>query len=171
MCIRDSGDDLCPTTAGLIAARGCPDLPPALEQTTTTTPAVTGNSVTGNSVSAADQQILDRAMEKVAFNSNSSTLTPASQEILIEVAGVLKRYPGAVLEIRGHTDSSGPAAANMQLSMERARASASFISNQGIDITRLVSYGFGETQPIGRNDTAAGRRSNRRVEFDLKFNR
>ena len=127
--------------------------------------------MTGNSVSAADQQILDRAMEKVAFNSNSSTLTPASQEILIEVAGVLKRYPGAVLEIRGHTDSSGPAAANMQLSMERARASASFISNQGIDITRLVSYGFGETQPIGRNDTAAGRRSNRRVEFDLKFNR
>jgi outer membrane protein OmpA-like peptidoglycan-associated protein len=57
----------------------------------------------------------------------------------------------------------------MRLSMLRARACASFIADSGIDITRIVAYGYGESQPLVSNDTPDGRRTNRRVEFELKF--
>ncbi len=146
------GDDLCPATAGTIASRGCPEV------------------IADNALSQQDQQILDSALALVAFNSNSAVLTRKSQNILQEVAGLLRKYPEARLEIRGHTDSSGPAARNMELSMQRARSAANYISQQGIDITRLVAYGYGESQPIASNNTRDGKRTNRRVEFELKFN-
>ena len=89
--------------------------------------------------------------------------------MLAGVADLLRKYPEARLEIRGHTDSSGRAESNMRLSMERARSCANFIADTGIDITRIVAYGYGESEPMVSNDTADGRRTNRRVEFELKF--
>jgi len=81
----------------------------------------------------------------------------------------MNKYPAAVLEISGHTDSSGSAERNMDLSMRRARACAAFIASEGITIDRLFAYGYGESQPVTDNSTNEGRRINRRVEFNLKF--
>jgi outer membrane protein OmpA-like peptidoglycan-associated protein len=145
-------DDLCNGVIGLIELRGCP--------------ADTGVATT---LSDADQQILDTAVAQVAFNSSSATLTPRSKEILSEIAALMKKYPDAYLEISGHTDSSGSARRNMDLSMQRARACAAYIASEGITLDRLFAYGYGESQPVTDNATPAGRRQNRRVEFNLKF--
>ena len=146
-------DDQCPDEAGTIPLRGCLQDPDA-DATT---------------ISAADQLILDEAVKQVAFNSSSATLTPRSRGILRDIAGLMKKYPAAILEVKGHTDSSGNASRNMELSMQRARACAAFIASEGVALERLFAYGFGESQPITDNATNEGRRLNRRVEFELKF--
>lgn len=148
-------DDQCNGEVGTIALRGCA---PAAEAE----PAATG-------ITVADQRILDEAVAQVAFNSSSAVLTTRSQEILREIAALMKKYPNAFLEISGHTDSTGGARRNMDLSMQRARACASFIASQGITLDRLFAYGYGESQPVTGNTTLEGRRLNRRVEFNLKF--
>ena len=79
----------------------------------------------------------------------------------------MKKYPDSVLEIRGHTDSSGNAEKNLQLSLERARACATFIASQGISSDRLQAYGLGDREPLVDNSTPFGRERNRRVEFVL----
>lgn len=150
-------DDQCVDVAGLVSLRGC--APDATADAEPVTPAI----------SVADQRILDDAVAQVAFNSSSATLTTRSQEILREIADLMKKYPDSLLEISGHTDSSGNARRNMDLSMQRARACATFIASEGIAVDRLFAYGYGESQPITSNNTSDGRRINRRVEFELKF--
>ena len=178
-------DDLCPSIAGT-ATDGCPidsdgdGVADADDQCNGVVgtiellgcaPAAAADSVQAatTAISVADQRILDEAVAQVAFNSSSATLTPRSQEILREIAALLKKYPDSFLEISGHTDSSGSARRNMDLSMQRARACASFIASEGITLDRLFAYGYGESQPVTSNDTLQGRRINRRVEFELKF--
>ena len=96
-------------------------------------------------------------------------LTARSREVLRAVADLLKKYPESNLEIRGHTDSSGNAENNMELSVQRARACASFIAAQGINADRLQAFGYGDLEPVADNNTPIGRERNRRVEFELKF--
>ena len=150
-------DDQCVDVAGLVSLRGC-----APASTADAEPVAPG-------ISAEDQRFLDDAVTQVAFNSSSATLTPRSQEILRGIADLMKKYPNSFLEISGHTDSSGDARRNMNLSMQRARACATFIASEGITVDRLFAYGYGESQPITSNSTSDGRRINRRVEFELKF--
>jgi len=70
------------------------------------------------------------------------------------------------LEIDGYTDSVGDSAHNLDLSKRRALAVQTVLVSQfGIDAARLTSNGFGQTKPIGSNDTPDGRAANRRVEF------
>lgn len=169
--------DQCPDIAGIIDEQGCPKDTDNLADADNRCAATDGRipppdcpqAHTVTTLSAQDQQILDSALAQVAFNSNSATLTQQSKQVLQNVAGLLTKYPQATLEIRGHTDSSGDAAANMQLSIQRARATASFIAGQGIDTARLTASGYGESQPVASNATSEGKRSNRRVEFELKF--
>lgn len=147
-------DDRCPTVAGTADTEGC---------------LATDHS--GRSkLDTLDQQILDKAVAGVAFDSNSATLTPDSRDLLTDVAGLLQKYPTATLEIRGHTDASGVADNNMQLSMARARSAAAYIVSVGIDVSRLRAFGYGESQPIADNNSPEGRRTNRRVEFELLIN-
>lgn len=175
-------DDLCVDVAGTADDLGCPASADASADgsadgsTATVTelpaPAVTlptTNTEAEAQLSPADQQILDTAMEQVAFNSNSATLTPRSRDILNEVAKLMNRYPQATLEVSGRTDSSGRADRNMELSIRRASACATYLADQGIAVQRLLAFGYGESEPISSNATAAGRRINRRVEFNLKL--
>ena len=148
-------DDHCPAVAGTADAQGC------------VTNAAGSNAIV---LDNQDQQILDDALAGVAFDSSSDTLTTASRELLTNVAGLLSKYPTAILEIRGHTDSSGIADNNMKLSMARARSAAAYIVSTGIDVNRIRAFGFGESQPIADNNSKAGRQINRRVEFELLFN-
>jgi len=84
--------------------------------------------------------------------------------VLKSITAILKENPSAKFTISGHTDSTGNAASNMALSNERAAAVKNYLVTNGVAGDRLSSTGFGDTQPIVNNNTAAGRAINRRVE-------
>ena len=104
----------------------------------------------------------------VQFESNSDRLTPEAIDLLKTVAASLKLQPNVTVEISGHTDSLGPQANNLTLSIKRAKAVKMFLVSQGIAETRLASEGYGEFIPIDTNETEAGRAQNRRVEFKVQ---
>ena len=105
---------------------------------------------------------LSRSM--IQFRTGSADIAPASAALLEELAAIARGCPMA-LTIEGHTDSSGPAAFNDFLSLERARAVVAALAAAGIDSSRLSAEGFGANRPIGDNATAAGRALNRRIEI------
>jgi outer membrane protein OmpA-like peptidoglycan-associated protein len=101
----------------------------------------------------------------VNFESGSAALTPDSDAILDQVVASLQAYPEVRVEIRGHTDSQGPASFNLELSQRRAESVRQYLMNAGIDPSRLVAIGVGEEEPISSNATPEGRLQNRRIEF------
>ncbi len=105
-------------------------------------------------------------LDKVQFHLNKASLTPASHEILDQVAATLRDNPHVgQIRIEGHTDHLGNDAWNQDLSERRAITVRNYLIAQGVDAKRLVAKGFGETTPIATNDTEEGRELNRRVEF------
>lgn len=102
----------------------------------------------------------------ILFDVNSDRLKGESYGSLKEIAGVLAESADLKMQIVGHTDSDGDDAANMDLSKRRAASvKAALVSEFKIDAGRLETDGKGETQPIDKNDTPAGKANNRRVEF------
>jgi outer membrane protein OmpA-like peptidoglycan-associated protein len=81
----------------------------------------------------------------------------------------MKLNPEYHLTISGHTDNVGDDNKNMQLSIDRAIAVGKYITDKGIDSSRITTQGFGETKPIADNKTSKGRTENRRVEFEISF--
>lgn len=102
---------------------------------------------------------------KVLFALNKAILTPEALELLGKVATFLQKNPQYVVEIQGHTDSTGPMAWNMQLSEMRAAAVKENLIQRGIDGGRLTTRGLGPNEPVAPNNTAEGRAKNRRVDF------
>ena len=102
---------------------------------------------------------------EVSFDYNSAALKPAFRQTLDKVADILKRYPRTTIRIIGHTDSTGSAAYNQQLSEQRAKSVSWYLSDAGVDPRRIITEGRGEQQPRATNDTEAGRQLNRRVEM------
>ncbi|ORE89435.1 OmpA family protein [Oceanococcus atlanticus] len=108
-------------------------------------------------------------LQGVHFELDSARLTPGSLAILDQAAAALKGQPDIKVRIAGHTDSLGSALYNEKLSMARAKSVREYLqSHQGIDPRRLSVIGYGEAQPVGSNETEAGRAKNRRVEFELQ---
>ena len=107
----------------------------------------------------------EMVLEGVSFASNSAELTVASYAVLNKVAESLVAYPEVRVEIQGHTDRTGSAEYNLDISGRRADAVRVYLIGQGIAASRLTSVGYGETRPIASNDTRAGRAANRRVEL------
>lgn len=103
----------------------------------------------------------------VTFEFNKSTLTPDAKSILDEVADELVARGDIKVEVDGHTDAKGSDRYNLQLSESRANTVKQYLSGHGVDASRMVANGFGETQPIADNDTDAGRELNRRVELKI----
>ena len=101
----------------------------------------------------------------ILFATNQSTLNAASQNSLTSFATSLKNNPDTDVLIYGHTDSTGSDAINNPLSEKRAQAVQNFLSSKGVGSSRLSSQGFGSTQPVADNTTAAGKAQNRRVEI------
>ena len=100
----------------------------------------------------------------VEFATDSAELTDAGKAVLSDVVAILKRHPGRV-EISGHTDATGAADHNLDLSRRRAEAVEQYLYANGIDSGRLVSTGHGQTRPIASNASVEGQQSNRRTEF------
>lgn len=104
-------------------------------------------------------------LQGVLFLSGSDQLTKESLEILDEVVATLTYYPEVEVEIQGHTDSTGSAKRNDELSLQRAQSVRKYLVEQGIPETRISVKGFGSRQPIATNNTPEGRAQNRRIEF------
>jgi outer membrane protein OmpA-like peptidoglycan-associated protein len=101
----------------------------------------------------------------VLFDTGKYTLRPGAREKLAKVSGIILAYPSLQLEVEGHTDSVGTDEYNMQLSENRANSVRDFLVQQGINTSSIAARGFGKSQPVATNDTAAGRQQNRRVEL------
>lgn len=163
-------EDKCPTLPGLKRFNGCPDSDKdGVDDSVDKCPFLPGSPAFDGcpEIKSEDKAILDYAMRNVQFETNSARLTNASRRILDQVAEVMKRYPGYLLEINGYTDDVGNDFANQQLSLARAQACYEYLLQKGIDPNLMRYNGFGETNPIADNRTAEGRRMNRRVEFVL----
>jgi outer membrane protein OmpA-like peptidoglycan-associated protein len=101
----------------------------------------------------------------VLFDTGKYTLRPGAREKLAKVSGIILAYPSLKLEVEGHTDSVGTDEYNMKLSENRANSVRDYLVQQGINTSSIAARGFGESQPVTTNDTAAGRQQNRRVEL------
>ena len=106
-------------------------------------------------------------IEGIYFDSSKATIKKRSLPILDSAVSVLKEYESLRIEISGHTDAKGNDEYNRELSRRRAEAVKQYIVDQGVDASRIVTRGAGETQPIADNKTKRGRAKNRRIEFKL----
>jgi outer membrane protein OmpA-like peptidoglycan-associated protein len=104
-------------------------------------------------------------MSDVLFDTAQFTLKPGAREKLAKVAGILLAYPGLNIEVDGHTDNVGSDEYNQNLSDQRAESVRAYLVAQGVLTGSVTAKGFGKTEPVGTNDTAAGRQINRRVEL------
>lgn len=113
------------------------------------------------------QAILVNLPDGVTFDVGSATLKPAFRDTLDKVAQSLIQYPNSLVDVYGHTDSTGSDAFNQTLSENRARTVMNYLISRGVPAARLRSQGFGETIPVAENTTEAGRAKNRRVEIKI----
>jgi len=105
-------------------------------------------------------------LEGVVFETGKATLTPASEEILMQAYETLANYPTIDVLISGHTDNVGKRDKNMKLSLDRANSVKNWLVAKGIDAKRISTAGFGPDQPIAPNDTPENKQKNRRIEFE-----
>lgn len=106
-------------------------------------------------------------LKNIFFGTNQAVLKPESMIELDKVVELLAENPTLRIEIDGHTDATGSAAANMALSNNRAKAVVTYLVSKGVALRRLVAKGFGSTQPVADNNTEAGRAQNRRTELKV----
>ena len=100
---------------------------------------------------------------EVITDSGSAALKAGAYQEINRVAQVLVQYPETRIRVAGHTDSDGSEAFNQDLSVRRAENVRNALVAQGVAASRITTIGFGETQPIADNSTAAGKQLNRRV--------
>jgi OOP family OmpA-OmpF porin len=114
-------------------------------------------------------------LKGVNFDFDKSNLRPDAVAILSEASEILKRYPDLRVEVAGHTDSKGTDAYNQKLSERRATSVYNYLTQNGVDASRLVGpIGYGESRPIAPNanpdgsDNPEGRAKNRRTELNVQ---
>ena len=121
----------------------------------------------GVDVTSDGQSILVNLPNGVTFPVDSYTIQPSFRATLDDVANSLIKYPNSLIDVYGHTDSTGSDAYNQSLSERRAMAVRDYLISRGVGAARIRSQGFGETQPIASNETEEGRSANRRVEIKI----
>lgn len=106
-------------------------------------------------------------LENIFFDVDKYDLQEKSLTELRKILRFLQENPGVRVEISGHTDNTGSASYNVQLSEKRAAAVNNYLVSQGISPGRLIPKGYGSQQPIADNDSEEGRQKNRRIEFKI----
>ncbi|PKK84380.1 MAG: hypothetical protein CVT49_03390 [candidate division Zixibacteria bacterium HGW-Zixibacteria-1] len=106
----------------------------------------------------------------ILFDVNKSDLRDVSKQNLTKLAAILNKYEDTEILVEGHTDSTGTADHNMDLSIRRSQSVANQLTGNQVMATRLHVMGYGEDQPVSSNDTAQGRQLNRRVEIAIYAN-
>jgi len=103
--------------------------------------------------------------DNLNFDSATTNLTPASRRTVDDLIVILKACPNAQIQLAGHTDNTGDAAANQTLSTDRATAIQGMLVNGGVAVDRITTVGYGQDKPIASNDTEDGKARNRRTEL------
>lgn len=106
----------------------------------------------------------------ILFDTDKAVVRPNARASIATAADVLKKYPDTYITVEGHTDSTGAADYNQQLSERRAAAVRDLLVEGSVPAARLSVKGFGETDPIADNSTAEGRQANRRVQLEIRPN-
>ncbi len=104
-------------------------------------------------------------VDEAYFDFDESEIKPGAFDYLNEIADVLKTHPEITVKVQGHTDSTGTKAYNDALSIRRAKAVKTYLTDKGIHEDRLIIEGFGQSKPAAPNSTDKGRSLNRRVEL------
>lgn len=110
----------------------------------------------------ADGKFITRG---ILFDVNKATVKPESMGVINEIATLMKEHKDLKFSIEGHTDSDGEDALNLKLSEQRALAVRDALAGLGIDGSRMLAKGMGETVPVSDNTSPEGKANNRRVEF------
>jgi len=103
----------------------------------------------------------------VTFAVDSTNVSPAFRSALDSVAQSMIQYPNSLVDVMGHTDSTGSETYNLDLSRRRAESVANYLVSRGVSRARLETIGYGEQYPVADNSTADGRQQNRRVEIRI----
>ena len=177
-------DDKCPDTDGLAKFHGCPDTDnDGVTDKEDKCPQVFG-TVANHGCPVVDkieapkepvkvlltqeeQQVINKVFHNLEFENGKTTMTTNSYSALDELTTLLKRKPSFKLLIDGHTDNIGGRAFNQNLSQGRADVVKKYLTDQGIEESRIIAKGYGMSMPIVSNVTEAGKQKNRRVEFTI----
>jgi len=104
-------------------------------------------------------------LDHLSFNPGSADLDNKSRETILDLSAVLASFPLAKMRLEGHTDDTGDPEENKRLSLKRAEAVKSILTQASVDPTRVDTTGWGSERPIATNETAEGRASNRRLQL------
>ncbi|NNU79562.1 OmpA family protein [Halovulum dunhuangense] len=110
-------------------------------------------------------QLIVSLPEAITFAVDSTVVRDSLRDDLFAIAQNLQQYPNSTVQVIGHTDDTGSASYNQDLSERRAAAVRSILVQGGVSSSRIRAFGMGENQPIATNATAEGRQANRRVEI------
>jgi outer membrane protein OmpA-like peptidoglycan-associated protein len=113
-------------------------------------------------------ELIVRMPQDILFAVDSATLQPTLVADLGDLARNLQRYPNTTVQVIGHTDNTGSAAYNQDLSQRRANAVANVLVSSGVSSGRIAAIGRGEDQPVASNLTPDGRAQNRRVDIVIR---
>ena len=122
---------------------------------------------TGVSVTRVGDRIVLNMPSNITFATDQDQVIPPFYATLDSVAIVLNKFNKTLVDVDGHTDSTGSAAHNQALSERRAQSVANYLAGRGVDPRRMSAVGYGFTRPIASNDTEIGRAENRRVEIAI----
>ncbi len=133
----------------------------------TPTPSPSPSPTPSPSPSAGNSQVQTQLTDlpRITFETDSATLTPQGQQVVAQVADLLKAHPTVRVRIEGHTDSTGTPEKNQALSLARAETVRATLVSLGIAADRLTTAGFGATQPLVPDTTPENQAINRRVQF------
>lgn len=165
-------NDACPTVAGIAKYKGCP-IPDTdgdgVNDEQDKCPNVAGPASNKGCPEIKEEvkKQLDIAAKAIQFETGKATIKSVSYKTLDDVVVILENNKEYALSIEGHTDNTGKADKNLQLSKDRAQAVKDYFISKGISASRLQAEGYGIERPIADNKTAAGRTANRRVEMKL----
>jgi outer membrane protein OmpA-like peptidoglycan-associated protein len=115
-------------------------------------------------------ELIVRMPQDILFAVDSTVLLGALRSDLAALADNIRRFPGSTIDVFGHTDNTGTAAYNRDLSTRRANSVSAVLIANGVSGSRIRSIGRGEDDPIASNLTVAGRAQNRRVEIVIRPN-
>lgn len=165
-------EDACPNMKGSKATGGCPDTDgDGIADLDDKCPLMPGIQEEGGCPRNYTQsvEIMTKAREGLFFNTASATIKDESFPVLDAVVKVMQDNPNYKLNVDGHTDNTGNADSNMELSQKRAESARNYIIEKGISADRITAKGYGSNKPAGDNSTEEGRAKNRRVEFNIVF--
>jgi outer membrane protein OmpA-like peptidoglycan-associated protein len=169
--IQDSEDE-CPTEKGLPALKGCPDTDADgvadKNDKCIDKPGPIDNEGCPR-VSEVVVKKLNFAAKGIQFEVGKDIIRPISFKQLDEVVKILNEYSDYQLIIDGHTDNTGKADKNQTLSDKRAASVKNYFIKKGIDASRMISTGYGDTKPLVENNSVVNKAKNRRVELNMKL--